>query len=174
MKLITQINIPKLSGKKVIVDSKLFAYIDPDFKNWKADEKGKPTKAMKLDVFEMTEDKKFSDMMLPDNLLTQEQILYFVEHHKEHLRQDGWATFFPFRSNDENFVASVIVHSGRRPSVDVSRFSHGSVWCAVFRLRVVCPATSTSVSKDVDPLSLESRIESLEQDMEKIKKFLII
>lgn len=141
MKLIQTINIPKLSSKKVIADSKLFYYIDSDFKNWKADEKGKATKAMKLDIFEMDKDAKFSEMMSPDNLLTQEQILHFVENHKDLL--SNWSTFFPFKSNGEVFVAFVRVDSDEGPDVSVVRFSDDDVWDAEYRHRIVVPQLAT-------------------------------
>lgn len=187
MKKITTITLPKNSGKKVIADSKLFIWIDSDFKNWKADEKGKPTEAMDIDVFEMDIDATFAQMMSPDNLMTQEQILVFIEKYRDLLRQDGYATFFPFKSNGEVFVAGVSVGSGGLRA-RVRRLSCGGVWGAGFRHRVVVPATKSSDSlSEIDTLTpghyepsdidrnipnLVQRVKSLESDMKKIKKLI--
>lgn len=139
MKHPTTIKIPALKGKKVIVDSKLFTYIDSDFKSYGANKPGKATKAMKLDVFEMDKDATFAQMMSPDNLLTQEQILYFVKNHKDLLRKDGYATFFPFKSGEEVFVAfvRVLVYNGGSLGVSMHRFSDGYAWRAEYRHRFV-------------------------------------
>lgn len=147
MKHIKTITIPPLKGTKVIVDSKLFSYIDSDFKNWGATEKGIPTKEMKLDVFEMDKDARFDEMMSIDNLLTQEQILYFVENHRDLLRQEGFVTFFPFKSDDRVFVASVYVRVGGALSARVYRFSFDYVWYAGDRLRVVVPQLALNNSE---------------------------
>lgn len=143
MKHLTTIQLPKLSGNKVIADSTIFSYIDSDFRNWKADEKGKPTKAMKIDVFEMDTDATFAQMMSADNLMTQDQIIYFCKNHKDLLRHDGYATFFPFKSNGKVFVAFVYVKDGGL-KVLVYRFSDDCVWSAEYRHRVVVPTISTS------------------------------
>lgn len=153
MKHLTTISIPALKGKNVIANSKLFSYIDSNFKNWGADKPGTATKKMKLDVFEMDKDATFAEMMSPDNLLTQEQILYFIENHKDLLRQDDYATFFPFKSIDEVFVADVRVRVGGSLEARVYRLSYGLVWYAGDRHRVVVPATVTSNLSD-DPLVL--------------------
>lgn len=146
MKDIKTITIPPLSGKKVIKDSKIFSYIDPDFKRWGADKEGVETPEMKLDVMEMNKDTRFDEMMSTDNVLTQEQILYFLEHHKDILRQAGHATFFLFKSGEEFFVAYVLVYSGERPCVRVVRFSNDSVWRAEDRPRIVIPQLAPKLS----------------------------
>lgn len=155
MKHITTIKIPKLSGRKVIADSELFSWIDSDFKNWGADQKGKPIKAMNLDIFEMDKDAMFSEMMSPDNLLTQEQILFFVENHKDLLRKDGYGTFFPFKSKEEVFVARVRLDAGEGPVVDVRRFSYGGVWGAEYRRRLVVPQL-TPRNSEPSPLDTQT------------------
>lgn len=150
---IKTIKIPKLPGKHTIANSKLFIYIDSDFKNWKADEKSASSKSMNIDIFEMDKDARFDQMMSVDNLMTQDQILYFVEKYKDLLRQDGYATFFPFKSNGEVFVANVRVSSGGL-CVCVRRFSRDRVWGADYRGRVVVPQLE---SKDLSPDTLFPR-----------------
>lgn len=144
MKLLTTINIPKLDGTRVIKNSKLFNWIDSDFEKWQADKPGTPTEAVTLEVLEMDRDATFAQIMSPDNLLTQDQILYFVEHHQNQLRDEGYSTFFPFKSGEEIFVAGVGFGSDGRLNVRVYRFSFDGVWYAGFRHRIVLPQLSPS------------------------------
>lgn len=141
MNHIITIKIPALKGNKLVKDSKLFNWIDSDFVNYKASEKGKKTKAQNLDVLELTGDGTFKDIFTdPDKMvLTQEQILYFVENHKDKLRQYGYITFFLFKSYNNFFVARVYVRSRGRLDVHVSRFGFSGVWDAGYRSRVVVP-----------------------------------
>lgn len=148
------IEIPALKGTKVIADSKLFSYIDPDFKNWSADKKGKATKKMKLDVFEMDKDATLAEMMSPDNLLTQEQILYLVENHKDLLHPDGYATLFPFKSGEEVFVVNVYVHGVGRLGVDAYRLSRDDVWYAGDRHRIVIPKITSKEKSEIRTFDL--------------------
>jgi len=140
------LSIPATDGKRVIANVKgIFAYTDPDFKKWDADEKGKPTEEANVIVREMTENATFSKMFgeLSSDLtalcLTQDQIISFVENHRDWLRTDGWGTFFLFKSYGHFFVAGVGFRSGGRLEVYVRRFEDGSVWDAVDRHRVVVP-----------------------------------
>ncbi len=146
-KLIQTIEIPALKGTKVIADSKLFSWIDSNFKSWGADKKVKSTKTMKLDVCEMIEDATFAQIMSKDNLLTQEQILYFIENHKDLLRQDYYSTFFPFKSGEEVFVARVVVGDGGGLEVGVGCFSDDFVWFAGCRRRFVVPQLTPRTSE---------------------------
>ncbi len=146
MKHITTVTIPALEGKKVIADSKLFSYVDPDFKKWGADKPSGLSKKMKLDVQEMDKDATFAQMMSPEHVLTQEQILYFVEYHKDLLRQDGYETFFPFKSGTEVFVADVIVLGDGRLRAGAYRLSNDYVWNAEYRHRFVVPQLALNSS----------------------------
>lgn len=156
-KLLTTVTIPATKGTKVIADSKFFTYIDSDFKRWGADKKGGERPETTLEVREMEEDATFEQMMSKENLLTQEQILYFVEHHQDQLRTGGYATFFPFKSGDKFFVARVGLSSGG-PHVDVDHLSGDGVWGAGGRHRVVVPQLTPSPSdltlSDSDTLTL--------------------
>lgn len=178
MKKLSTVTVPALKGKKVIASSKgIFTYIDSDFKNWGADKPGTPTKETKLDIFEMDTDATFEQMMSKDNVLTQEQILYFVENHKDQLKQDGYATFFPFKSGDDFFVAGVYLDSDG-PDVYVDRLSDDCVWYAERRRRVVTPQLTVNPSEaraltlGDSSESLLLRIEKIEETLNKIKKLL--
>lgn len=135
-----------VDGTRVIADATdMFpAGIDSDFRNWKADEPGQPTGKTFVDVYEMKQDATFEKMFKSLDAdfgrlcFTQHQILNFVEKHKSWLREDGYGTFFPFKSHGERFVARVRVLSGGL-YVDVFQFEGGGVWSADDRRRVVVP-----------------------------------
>lgn len=166
-KHIETITIPPLKGGKTIAkETKLFSWIDSDFKNYGADEPSAATSQMKVEVREMTEDATFKQMFSKDNLLTQDQIIYFIENFKNTLHKD-WYTFFPFKSNDKVFVADVHVDDGGL-GVHVHRFSCGYVWRAGGRHRIVIPQLDT---KTLDPVSLSlSDSLTLRQKLEQYKK----
>lgn len=134
-----------VDGKEVLVDAKdIFAYIDPDFKKWGADEPGQATGETSVEVYEMAEDATFSQMFgslsgdAQKLCFTQSQIKSFVKKYSNWLRTDGYATFFLFESRGESFVARVRVDSDGL-GVSVDRFEGSGVWSAGYRHRVVVP-----------------------------------
>lgn len=168
-KLITTVTIPATTGKKTIAQSKLFTgWLDADFKNWGTDVKGEKRPEEILEVREMEQEATFAQMMSPEAVLTQEQILYFIEHHKDLLQQDGWSTFFPIKANNEVFVASVYFDGGGRLRAYVRRFSDGYVWRAESRHRVVVKQLKSNPS-EIDSLNL-SRFGLLEKRIERLEK----
>lgn len=135
-----------IKGTEILAEAKeMFKYIDSDFRNWKADEKGPATKETAVHVYEMAQDATFSQMFgslssdLRKPCLTQAQIKNFVRKYREWLRTGGWATFFLFESNKELFVAHVDVLSDGLLWVDVRRFEYSYVWSAEGRYRLVVP-----------------------------------
>lgn len=70
--------------------------------------------------------------------LTQAQIKRFVKEYRQHLRSDGYATFFLFQVGGKFFVAVVNLVDGG-PGVYVRQFEPGGVWGGDVRLRVVLP-----------------------------------
>jgi len=138
------LTLDAVNGTETLVDAKdVFAHIDPDFKNWGADEKGPETGETAVDVYEMVKDATFSQMFRKLNVdarklcLTQHQIKNFVKKHRNWLRIDGYATFFLFESKGNLFVASVDFYSGDEFHVDVDQFEDLDVWYAEYRHRVV-------------------------------------
>ena len=123
-------------------------YLNPDFENWGTNQAGADTEATKVDVLEMTKNGSYSQLFgslgrdLLSLCLTQPQIVEFHRTHREHLRQEGYGTFFLFavkRENEEEydlFVAFVYVSGGRLKAF-VSRFTNGHVWLADDRRRLV-------------------------------------
>lgn len=156
--LAQNINLPSLGGKATIAKSKLFDYLDSDFKNYGTDVGGAETKEATVEVRELTEDGTFKDIftsITPDLdtlCLTQAQILHFVEHHKDQLTD--WYTFFLFKVKDEFFVADVDLDSDGFLRANVFRFSCDGVWGAEDRHRFVVAATVSLESSAIDPQTL--------------------
>ncbi len=155
MKKIATVTIGKTSGKLTIAESKLFNYVDSDFRNWDTDSADEKRDSCALDVLEMTEDMTFARMFRdPERQwITQSQVLEFVGIHQGELRRNGYATFFLFKSSGEFFVAYVDVSSGGL-RVRVNRFEHGNVWNAERRHRLVVPQPETEKLDTSDPESL--------------------
>lgn len=133
-------------GKEILADAKeIFAYIDPDFIKYGADEEGSSTKETPVAVYELVKDTAFSQMFgslssdLNNLCLTQAQIKSFAKNYRNWLRTDGYATFFLFKSHNQFFVAIVLVSSVVRLRVRVFRFEDSGVWCAGLRHRLVVP-----------------------------------
>ena len=138
--------IDACDGTNVLADAKdVFAYTDPDLKNWKADQEGSASSETFVEVYEMEKkDGTFLQMFgslssdLQKLCLTQDQIIGFVKKHRQWLRTDGYGTFFLFMSNEQHFVAFVRFSDGRL-DVRVRRFGYSYVWRADSHRRVVVP-----------------------------------
>lgn len=138
--------IDACDGANVLADANdVFVYIDPDLKNWKADQQGSTSGETFVEVYEMEKkDGTFSQMfgsLSPDLqklCLTQDQIISFVKKHRQWLRTDGYGTFFLFVSNEQYFVADVFF-SDALLTVRVARFGRSFVWRAGAHRRVVVP-----------------------------------
>ncbi len=116
--------------------------LDNDFKKW-GKGAGVDTPATAVVVFEMIKDGQYKDLfgsLAVDSrqlCLTEGQIVEFCRTHSEHLRQDGYGTFFLYEGkSQELFVASVDVLSGQL-GVCSDHFDDDDVWDAVSRHRLV-------------------------------------
>ncbi len=147
------IMIEALDGKAYISNAKntFKSGIGSNLKNWKLDQKGNATEETLLDIHEIVEDARFSQIFSSINpdldklVMTQSQIIRFCEKHPTLLRQEGYATFFLIKENDEYFVVRVYVYSdGLRVYVD--RFEDDSVWLGVSRRRVVSPQLASQAA----------------------------
>lgn len=94
----------------------------------------------------MAKDAIFEDMFLslsPDKnkicFASSAQITAFVRKHREWLGTGGHATFFPFKSYNNYFVAHVRVGSDGKLLVGVTQFEYSDVWHAEYRPHVVGP-----------------------------------
>lgn len=141
-----KIMVEALNGKEYISNAKRVfkSYIDSDFRNWGLNKSGPATTETLFDVNELIKDATFAQIftsITPDLdklVLTQPQIIRFCEKHPTWLRQDGYATFFLIKENNEYFVVRVGVYSVGL-SVGVDRFGDDSVWHGGCRRRVVSP-----------------------------------
>jgi len=139
--------IDQCDGARVIADaSDVFTgYIDSDFRGYKADEIGVATPDTPVNVFELTKNGVFSNIFGSFSIdndklcLTQDQIIGFVKKHRNWLREDGYATFFMFKSHNNFFVADVDFNSDGQLSVRVYRLENDFVWDAGLRYRFVVP-----------------------------------
>lgn len=135
-----------LDGKETLATAKeVFpSGIDGDFKNWGTNKPGITTKEIAVDVHELVKDGTFAQMFgslgtdLDKLCLTQSQIKNFCKKHPEWLRQNGYATFFLFKVEDQFFVAGVGVRSDGL-HVRVCRFEGDDVWSAESSHRLVVP-----------------------------------
>jgi len=138
--------IPATDGQRTLAQAKdVFAGgIDHDLGNWGCDVPDEARPKMTVDVYELTADATFAQMLVGQGDLdklchTQGQIIEFVIKHREHLHPQGYATFFPFKSHGEMFVAFVCWHGARRLKVFVCRLSDGYVWRTDYCRRLVLP-----------------------------------
>lgn len=94
-------------------------YVDPNFQKWGTSQAGADTEATLVDVLEMSKDGIYKQLFgslgrdVRSLCLSQPQIVEFCRSHREHLRQEGFGTFFLFEVNNELLVANVHVVEGR-------------------------------------------------------------
>jgi hypothetical protein len=140
------VKLPACNGKDFISEAKhtFKFWMDIDFKGCGLDVKGKSTKEQLLEVREITEDGTFKDIFsslsedLDKLVVTQSQIIRFCEKYPTLLRQEGYATFFLIKEDNEYFVVYVYVLSAGL-NVNVYRLEYGLVWRGQHLRRVVFP-----------------------------------
>lgn len=141
-----------LDGSRTIAGAKnvFRAYLDSDFRNWSLDVRAPATEETRARVYEMCEDGTYADIFgsfarpLSELCFTQDQIVEFCVKYPDRLRQDGFATFFLFKVNDEFFVARVYGYP-LGLNVHAYRFGHSSVWLGGYRPHVVVPQQELGV-----------------------------
>lgn len=140
------LTVDALDGEEILAEAAdVFVYIDPNFKNWNADECGEATKKTAVEVHELVKDGTFTQFFgsicgdISKLCFTQAQIKNFCIKHRDWLKKEGYATLFLFKSHNNFFVANVNLTSGGRLRVDVNEFGNDSVWDADDRDRVVVP-----------------------------------
>ena len=146
--------IGETDGKETIATAKevFLAGIDSDFVHWYANEPCDPTPKTPVDVYELAQDATFEQMFdsicsNPERLcFAQSQIIRFVKKHQNWLHPHGWATFFPFKSGKNFFVAYVRAYDDGRLAAFARRREYGLVWDAERRTCVVFPQLRPFVS----------------------------
>ena len=151
------LTLKALDGKRLIYKAKKTfpSYLDSDFVNWGLNKSGIATPEMSVKVDEIVADATFMNIFsaLPgtwnQKFVSQNQVIEFCETLPEWLRQEGNATFFLIKKDenkpiDENnpkdnlFVVDVRV-IGDGLSVCVNRLEDDNVWGGEGRRRVVVP-----------------------------------
>ncbi len=140
------LTIDAVDGTEILADAKdLFSYIDSDFINYNANEKGPATPETSVGVYELTQNATFSQMFGELNkdikklCLTQHQIKNFVKKYRKWLRAEGYGTFFLFESKGNFFVADARFDSRGDLSVYVDNLGDFAVGDADVRHRLVVP-----------------------------------
>ena len=142
-------------SKKISKAKEVFlGWIDLDFVGWNADGDGVATPEMPALVFEQTQNGTFGQILgtnvgnlsdpnsadvqrLRQMILTPHQIIDFCVFNQEWLKSDGSATFFPYESHGNFFVAHVRFDSDGLLEVYVFRFEGSREWGADGRHRFV-------------------------------------
>ena len=160
--------------KLITNETKLFFYIDSDFKNWNVDE-GVKTKVKKLEVKIQEKDFAFKDVFNTEtDCVSQEQVIDWVKKNKNTLEKYICYFFLLKNSKGEFFVAHVFVYEDGSLRAFVSRFGYGFVWGANHRFRVVVPqldskTLSSLTLGNLDSLKLQPFIAELETLIAKYK-----
>lgn len=169
-----KIKLSKKIDSAVIADSRLFSYIDPDFRNYKADEVLPGRENLIVKVKKLEKNSTYKEIFNPDtDVMSQSEILDFVEHNKEFCLS-SWSVHFLFRSHGNLFVAYMGVYSDGL-YVFVYRFESDDVWNAGSLTRMVVPQQPTSALGETslgssDTLSLSHAIEICKENGLKVIK----
>jgi len=132
------------SKSKIYGNNKIFNYISIDFEKPEFNKNSCATSETFVDIYEIIEDAKLAEIFTSLNcdldklVMTQSQIVRFCEKHPTWLHQNGYATFFLIRENDEYFVVRVRMNAVGL-GVDVGRLGYVHVCYAEYRHRVVLP-----------------------------------
>lgn len=124
----------------------MFAYVNSDFINYKANEKHSATPDTPFGVYELQKDSTFKEFFtsvtpnLDSMCFTHGQIREIVKNNRSWLRTEGYGNFFLLKSNNSFFVAHVYFRTDGGAGVSVRRFEYDLVWGAGSRHRVFLPA----------------------------------
>ena len=154
--------IPQTSGKRIIPEkTKLFSWIDADFRNWGAYERGEPKPETKCALYELVEDATFEEMLKelgdPEKLcMTWEQIIKFIKKYKGELKEGKSGVFFLFRSYDELFIAYVYAKFKSNLCVTISHFENSLIMNGHNNPHVVVP--QLPAHSETEPVDLDGEI----------------
>jgi len=158
------LKLKALAGGRLIYNAAgtFKSFIDSDFVKWGIDKPGIATPETILQVHEMIGDGKLMDIFcsLPgawnQKWVSQDQVIEFCETLPEWLRQEGYATFFLIKKDENNLidengpesnlvVVNVHVNSDGL-DVDVRRLGRDDVLDGENRRRVVSPQLMSSAT----------------------------
>lgn len=107
----------------------VFEYLDPNFRNWGADESGLTTEKTLVEGYAVAKDGNFYQLLsslssdVHKLFFTQSQIIGFVGKYKRWLPTEGNGTFFPLISYKQLFVVRVRVGYFVNPPVDLRLYA---------------------------------------------------
>ena len=138
--------VPATTGQRTLAQANsVFTHLDPDFKNWETDVVSEAKPETPADIYKQIKNATFADIFtslssnLDPLLWEQEQIIAFVESHKNWLHPEGYGNFFLFKVGSSVFVAGVYLYSDGELRARVYRFAHASIWRASRRRSVFVP-----------------------------------
>lgn len=141
-----KLTIGPSDGKRTITEAtNLFSSIDYDFKKLGTDVGKKTTTDTDVVVCELAMDATFAEIFtsLSSNvdklILTQDQILQFIERFRKWLHPKGFGTFFLLQSGDRFLVVVVCRRSSDKLETDLRQFEDPLVCTAVHQYRIVVP-----------------------------------
>lgn len=153
-----KLTLPARSGKRTIAKAKrmfLPGYIHSDFVDYGLDVRGVATPETDVQVYELVRDGEFTDIYngvgvdLDKLVLTQDQILTFVEICHDWLRTYGPETFFIMKNGKMFFVVGVVEDAPGR-SIYPANLSYRGIWHRSHFHRFVLPQlTPASVAEEV-------------------------
>lgn len=153
-----KLTIPACKGERTIAKAKrmfLRGHIHPDFGDCDLDVRGAATPETDVQVYELVRDGEFTDIYngvgvdLDKLVLTQDQILTFVEICHDWLRTYGPETFFIMKNGKMFFVVGVVDDV---PGISIypANLSYRGIWHGSRSHRFVLPQlTPVSVTEEV-------------------------
>jgi hypothetical protein len=134
------------SDGKLVNDGTITWYFDDGCEEEGANESCPSTEDVAVEVYEMAEDATFTKMFgsLSSDLQevyfsSRDQIRIFALKHRKWLRDDGFGTFFPYKSKKRNFFVAFVRVDGGGLRACVRRLGCGFLWYAECRHRLVVP-----------------------------------
>jgi hypothetical protein len=141
------LNLDSTDGTEVIAEARVTfsGYLDYNFIEWKTDVRCEPTKATRVQVYEVAKEGTFKQIYegfgtdLDALCLSQAQIIQFAKRHSKWFHPKKYGTSFLFKVRNEYLVASLYADPSNSLRAGVLSFSHAHVWDAVTRHRFVVP-----------------------------------
>jgi hypothetical protein len=138
-------------GLRLISEQKnLFVYIDHNFARYGESEKRETTEKQKVQAYELIKDSDFSNFFnsvgvaLDKLCLTQAQIIDFLCKHKDWLCDNGYTTFFLFKSDSKFFVATVYCEDSGTLQAYARSLGNYTMWRTADRCLIVIPQVELS------------------------------
>ncbi|MFP4515039.1 MAG: hypothetical protein ACLFNO_03505 [Parcubacteria group bacterium] len=141
------IKIEATTDKAGIAKSKevFKSWLDPDFDSLDLDVEQKPSEGVEVEVYELKKGRTFKEIFasfkqdLDSLCFTQQQIVKFCQMYEDRLHPN-WVTFFPFKENNDYFIAYVRKYPDGLYALALC-YEFNLVWEAKCSYRLVVPKT---------------------------------